>query len=197
MRRRHKGLSFYKKRKKISANLIKEILSWMFGMVTAVFIAFVIVYAVGMSVTMIGVSMEPVLQNGQNVLINRYAYLIVSPKVGDVVAFLPNGNENSHYYIKRVVASAGDTVQIMEGRLYVNGVQVMESEESGYDKMAVAGIAENPLTLGNDEYFVLGDNRNNSEDSRSANIGPIKGKDIVGKVWFHMGSDTGGIGFVK
>lgn len=194
MGRRHKGLSFYKKKKKISAGLVKEILSWIFGMTAAVFIAFVVVYAVGMSTSMIGVSMEPELENGQQVLINRYAYLLTSPQVGDVITFLPNGNRNSHYYIKRVVAVPGDTVQIIGGRLYVNGVQVQETD---FDKMADAGIAENPLTLASDEYFVIGDNRNNSEDSRSANIGPVKGKDIIGKVWFHMGNGTEGMGFVK
>lgn len=194
MGKRHKGLSFYRKKKKISANLVKKILSWMFGIFASIFIAFVVVYAVGMSTSMIGVSMEPELQNGQSILINRYAYLLVTPKAGDVVVFLPKGNKNSHYYIKRVVAVPGDTVQIIDGRLYVNGEQAAEEE---YDKMADAGIAENPLTLGVDEYFVLGDNRNNSEDSRFANIGPVKGKDIVGQAWFHMGSETEGIGFVK
>lgn len=194
MGRRYQGLSFYKKKKRISANLIKEIMSWVFLIFVAVFIAFFCVYIAGMTIRMIGVSMEPGLENGQKVLINRYAYLLTSPKEGDVVAFLPNGNENSHYYVKRVVACPGDTVQIIDGRLYVNGLQV---DEEAYDKMATAGIAENPIILGSDEYFVLGDNRNNSEDSRSANIGPIKGKDIIGKVWFHLGSKTDGIGFVK
>ncbi|MGN1147648.1 MAG: signal peptidase I, partial [Lachnospiraceae bacterium] len=108
MGRRHRGLSFYKKKKRISANLLKEILSWMFGIFTSIFIAFVVVYAVGMSVSMVGVSMEPELYNGQSVLINRYAYLLVAPEAGDVVAFLPNGNQNSHYYVKRVVAVPGD-----------------------------------------------------------------------------------------
>ena len=63
--------------------------------------------------------------------------------------------------------------------------------------MAEAGIAENPLLLGADEYFVLGDNRNSSEDSRSANIGPVRSSDILGRVWFHMGCDEEGIGFVE
>ena len=137
--------------------------------------------------------MEPGIDNGQQVLINRYAYLLVKPKIGDVVAFLPNGNQNSHYYIKRVVAGPGDTVQIKDGRLYINEVQVMEA----YDKMAEAGIAENPIVLGTDEYFVLGDNRNNSEDSRSANIGAVKGQDIVGEVWFRLGSGGYSMGFLK
>lgn len=190
---RRKGLSFYKKKKKLNAALVREIASWIFGMLVMVFIAFVTVYAVGMSVSMVGVSMEPGIGNGQKVLINRYAYLLVKPEVGDVVAFLPNGNQNSHYYIKRVVAGPGDTVQIREGRLYVNELQVADV----YDKMAEAGIAENPIVLGTDEYFVLGDNRNNSEDSRSANIGPVKGKDIVGEVWFRLGNDENGMGFVK
>lgn len=194
MRKRQKGLSFYKKKKRISAALMKEILVWCFGIFAAVLIAFVVVYAVGMSTSMIGVSMEPELYNGQRVLINRYAYLLTSPKAGDVVVFLPNGNRNSHYYIKRVVAVPGDTVQIIGGRLYVNGEQVVDER---YDKMAEAGIAENPLVLGVDEYFVLGDNRNSSEDSRSANIGPVRSRDILGRVWFHMGSDTGGMGFVE
>ena len=190
---KRRGLSFYKKKKKISAAALKEIASWIFGMFAAVFIAFVTVYAVGMSVSMVGVSMEPAIANGQQVLINRYAYLLVKPKAGDVVAFLPNGNRNSHYYVKRVVAGPGDTVEIRDGRLYVNGLQVIEE----YDKMAEAGIAENPVTLGADEYFVLGDNRNNSEDSRSANIGLVKGKDIVGKVWFKLKQGGNAMGFVK
>ena len=191
---RHKGLSFYKKKKRISAALVKEIMVWCFGIFAAVLIAFAVVYAVGMSTSMIGVSMEPELYNGQRVLINRYAYLMSSPKVGDVIVFLPNGNHNSHYYIKRVVAVPGDTVQIIGGRLYVNGEQIVDER---YDKMAEAGIAENPLLLGTDEYFVLGDNRNSSEDSRSANIGPVRSSDILGRVWFHMGCDEEGIGFVE
>lgn len=193
MGRRHRGLSFYRKKKKISAALVREIITYIFGICVSVFIAFVVVYAFGMSTGVVGVSMEPALSNGQQVLINRYAFLLSNPEENDVIVFLPNGNENSHYYIKRVVACPGDTVQIIDGRLYVNG-ELIEDE---FDKMGDAGIAEHAFTLNSDEYFVLGDNRNNSEDSRSANIGPVKTEDILGKVWFHMSSDTDGIGFVK
>ena len=191
---RHKGLSFYKKKKKLSANTVREIFSYIFGIIVAIFIAGVIVYSVGITTRVIGVSMEPSLYNGQKILVNRLAYTLTTPKVGDVIVFLPNGNANSHYYVKRVVAVAGDTVQIQEGRLYVNGVQV---EEPDMDKMADAGIAVNEIILASDECFVLGDNRNNSEDSRSANIGPVKNKDILGKAWFHMDSEEDSIGFVK
>ncbi len=191
---RHKGLSFYNKRNKLSANTIKEIFSYIFGIIVAVFIAGVIVYSVGITTRVIGVSMEPSLYNGQKILINRLAYILSTPKVGDVVVFLPNGNKNSHYYVKRVVAKAGDTVQIIDGRLHVNGVEVNEPD---MDKIADAGIAANEIILASDECFVLGDNRNNSEDSRSANIGPVKNKDILGEAWFHMSSDENGIGFVK
>lgn len=191
---RHKGLSFYNKKKKLNTNTIKEIFSYMFGILAAIFIAAVIVYSVGITTRVIGVSMEPYLHNGQKIFVNRLAYILTTPKVGDVIVFLPNGNSNSHYYVKRVVAKAGDTVQIIEGRLYVNGVQV---DKPDMDKIADAGIVANEVVLASDECFVLGDNCNNSEDSRSANIGPVKNKDILGKAWFHMPSEEDGIGFIK
>lgn len=192
--KRHNGLSFYKKKKRMNANILHEIFSYMFGILISIFVAGVVVFTVGISTCVIGVSMEPSLNSGQKILINRFVYSISDPKVGDVVVFRPNGNENSHYYIKRVVAVAGDSVCILDGRLLVNGVQV---EEPFRDKIEDAGIASNEIVLGKGEYFVLGDNRNNSEDSRSANIGPVKDKDIVGKAWFHMSSSQNGIGFVK
>lgn len=103
MRRRQKGLNFYRRRKKISSGLIKEIFSWIFGVFTAVFMAAVLVIAFGLQTSMIGNSMEPELYNGQQVFINRFTYKLSSPKRGDVICFLPNGNQNSHYYVKRVV----------------------------------------------------------------------------------------------
>lgn len=191
---RNKGLSFYKRKKKISSNLVKEIFGWIFGIFVSILLAFVTVYCVGMTTSVIGVSMEPELYSGQTILINRFIYKLSSPKRDDVIVFLPNGNQNSHYYVKRVVAVPGDTVQIVGGILHVNG-EAADSEE--YDKMADAGIAENEITLKASEYFVLGDNRNNSEDSRSANIGVVNAKDIIGKAWFHLMSPETGIGFIK
>lgn len=190
---RNKGLSFYKKKKKISQELVREIFSWIFGIALSVFLAAVVVIFLGKSTRVVGMSMEPALENGQQIFIDRFLYILSSPKDGDVVAFLPNGNENSHYYIKRVVAGPGDNVRIAGGALYVNG------QESKWvtEKILDPGIAENEILLGNKEYFCIGDNPNNSEDSRSANIGPVEEQDIIGKVWFHLKSSSDGLGFVK
>ena len=123
----------------------------------------------GMTTNVVGVSMEPTLYNGQQIFIDRFFYVLSSPKRGDVVVFLPNGNENSHYYVKRVVAVPGDRLVIQDGTLFVNGI---ESEwVSAY--ISDPGIAGNEFTLENGEYFCVGDNPGNSEDSRSANIGPV------------------------
>lgn len=194
MRRRRKGLNFYHKKKKISTSLIREIFSWITVIFLAVFLAFVLTYFVGLRTNVIGVSMEPGLTNGQGILVNRFAYRMLSPKVGDVVVFLPNGNQNAHYYVKRVVAVPGQTVLIEDGILYVDGKPY---DEEVTDLIASAGIAENEIELGNDEYFVMGDNFNSSEDSRSANIGPIHKSTIIGRAWLHFSNGNGGWGLVK
>lgn len=193
MARRKKGLSFYRRRKKISSALVKEIFSWVFGIAVAVFLACVANFFFGMTTNVVGVSMENTLFNGQQIFIDRFLYLLSTPKLGDVVVFLPNGNENAHYYVKRVVAKPGDRVRIEDSVLYVNG---SESEWVS-EKILEPGIAASEFTLSSGEYFCIGDSPNNSEDSRSANIGPVKEEDIIGKAWFHMGSSEDGIGFIK
>ncbi len=189
---RHKGLSFYRRKKKWNMALIKEIFSWLAGILVALFLAGVLNYFFGMRIGMVGGSMEPELVNGQMVLIDRFSYSLFGPKVGDVVVFLPNGNKNSHYYMKRVVAVAGDKVQISDGVLYVNG----DASPWVTEKILDAGICENQLVLKFGEYFCIGDNPNNSEDSRSANIGPIAEEDIVGRAWFKLKQGQEKTGFI-
>ena len=99
-----------------------------------------------------------------------------------MIAFLPNGNEKSHYYVRRVVACPGDTVQIKDGKVYVNGE--VYQEKIMVASIEDAGVASEEIKLGDNEYFVLGDNRNQSEDSRNADIGNVKKEDIYGKAWF-------------
>lgn len=188
-----KGLSFYKKKKKISSAAVREVFSWIFGILAAVFIAGVLVFFLGMTTNVVGVSMEPTLYNGQQIFINRFIYVVSPPDRGDVVVFLPNGNENAHYYVKRIVAVPGDQMVVQSGVLYVNGVE----SEWVSERMADPGIAANEITLGSGEYFCIGDNPGNSEDSRSANIGPVQESDIIGKVWFRASCEELGMGFVK
>ena len=192
--KRKRGLCFYKRRRRVSSDAAREIGSYLFGIIMAIGIAFFLVHSFGMRTTVIGVSMEDTLYSGQTIFVNQIAYLFFPPKSGDVVVFLPNGNANTHYYIKRVVGVPGDTVEFRDGRLFVNGVK---EEGNQYDKVADPGIAEEPITLGTDEFFVLGDNRNNSEDSRSGNIGLVKRDLITGKVWFHLSAGNQKSGFMK
>ena len=190
---KNKGLTFYKRRKKISPAALREVFSWIFGVFTAIFIAVVLNLFLGMKIQVVGVSMEPALYNGQQILINRFLYVVSSPKKGDVIAFLPHGNENAHYYVKRVVATSGDSVEIRDGILYVNDVPSQWVQE----KILEPGIAANKFTLEAAEVFCIGDNPGNSEDSRSANIGAVEEKDIIGKVWFRARCQEAGMGLVK
>ncbi|MDE7017224.1 MAG: signal peptidase I [Lachnospiraceae bacterium] len=167
----------------------------MIGTFIVIFVAVALTYFAGMRTSVIGDSMEPALYNGQEILINRFIYRLSTPKRGDVVVFLPNGNQNTHFYVKRIVGLPGETVQIIGGKVYIDG-ELLEEDEN-FDKIIDAGIAGNELTLESDEYFVLGDNRNSSEDSRSGNIGAIEKRTIIGKAWFCLKSEEGEMGFVE
>lgn len=193
-KKKQRGLTFYKEEKRIKSGLWKEVFSYIFYIFTVTLIAFVLVLVLGMRVSIIGVSMEPTLMHSQEVLVNRMSYLLFRPKCGDVVVFKPNGNEKIHYYVKRVVATPGETVQIRGGKLYVNDELFTEFD---FGKIETAGLAEAPYVLGENEFFVLGDNPNSSEDSRSGNVGAVSGDDIVGRVWFRFAEGNIGMGFVK
>ena len=137
---RRKGLTFYEKKKWISREMIRDIFSTLFCCFAAVLVAFVLVFSMGMKISVIGVSMEPVFYSGYEVLVNRFLYKMMSPQRGDVIVFLPNGNPNSHYYLKRVVGLPGEKIQIVGGYVYIDG-ELLEEDES-YDMIADAGIAE-------------------------------------------------------
>jgi len=192
---RNKGLDF-NKRKKTTVNLplIKETAITIIQIILVVFMAFVCVYFFGMRTSTVGQSMSQTLKNGDQILVNRFAYKLANPKVNDVIVFLPNGNKKSHYYIKRVIGVPGDNVQIKDGAVYINNK--LFDEKITADAIEDAGLAKDKVKLGSDEYFVLGDNRNNSEDSRYANIGNIKKQYIVGKAWFVV-STNHRFGFIR
>ena len=194
MGRRRAGLNFRRQRKKINLPLVREVLSLIVEIVVVIGLAYVLVSFFGIRTNVVGQAMEQTLENDDDILVNKFAYIISKPKQGDVIVFLPNGNKKSHYYVRRVVAVPGDTVQIKDGALYVNDELYKESTDVA--SMEDAGIASDAIKLEKDEYFVLGDNRNNSEDSRYANIGNVKRDYIIGKAWFRF-SGFGSFGTIK
>ncbi len=184
IRRRGGGLSFGKRRRRLNIPLLKEIGLYAIQVIIAVSLAFLFVYYFGMRTRIIGNSMQPLFDDGEQILTNKFVYIFGDPKPNDIIVFLPNGNAKSHYYVKRVVGTPGDRVKIKDGILYVNGERFEEKVD--VSSMEYAGLAEKEIELDKDEFFVLGDNRNSSEDSRYANIGIVKKEYIVGKCWFRV-----------
>lgn len=127
-----------------------------------------------------GDSMMPTLYDGDNLVMDKISYRFREPKRFDIVVFSYHYRENT-YYIKRVIALPGETVRIRNGVIYVNGNALIE--HYGNEPMEDGGLATQEITLGKDEYFVLGDNRNSSADSREPSVGNIKRSDIVGRAW--------------
>lgn len=179
---RRRGLHFGREKKEVNIPMIKEIAIWIIEIAIVLAIAFVFVYYIGLRTSVVGQSMSPALENKQEILVNRFLYSVSNPKPNDIIVFLPNGNEKSHYYVKRVIGVPGDTVQIKDGAVYVNEELFEEKVETA--AILDPGLAVEKIVLEEDEYFVLGDNRNNSEDSRFANIGNVRKEYIIGKAWF-------------
>lgn len=135
-------------------------------------VLFVVVNLVTARIRVEGNSMEPSLHNGQFVVVNRLAYFLDPPERGDIVVFPFPLNEQRRF-IKRVIGLPGDVVQVQDGHVYVNGDLINEPYLS--NPPAFSGEWQ----VGFDEVFVLGDNRNNSQDS--TDWGPLAIETIIGK----------------
>ena len=173
---------------------LPEVIEWTFKIAVIGLLAFVSVWYFGQRVSTVGDSMKPVLENGDVVLVNRIVYNATTPKRGDIIVFKPKGNENAHYYIKRIIGLPGETVEILENSIYIDGEKLEEDYET--TDIDDVGIVSEKIQLGSDEYFVLGDDRENSEDSRNADVGNVKRSYIYGKAWFVV-SPKNNFGFVK
>lgn len=150
-----------------------------------------------------GSSMAPTLEDGQRILINKFEYGLKDPKRFDIVVFRYLYKHNQ-YYVKRLIGLPGETVQIKDGAVFINGeaLQVIDRAETiqtagrasepirtagqASEPIQAAGRASEPVLLGKDEYFVLGDNRNFSSDSREADVGNVKREQILGKAVFRL-----------
>ena len=163
-------------------NIVKELLSLIIYIGVVIILCYCIITYVGQRTTVNGRSMENTLHDGDNLWIDKLSYHFTDPKRFDVIVF---PYEDEVYYIKRIIGLPGESVQIMnDGTILINGKKLIESY--GKEIILESGTAAEERVLGEDEYFVLGDNRNDSRDSRWADVGDINREDIIGKAAFRL-----------
>lgn len=141
-------------------------------------LAWLVLRYVGQRTTVSGWSMYPALESGDSLIVDKISYRFREPERYEIIVF-PYRYEENTYYIKRVIGLPGETVQIMNGEILIDGDPL--DENYGYETIESAGLAAEPLTLGEGEYFVLGDNRNDSMDSREPSVGLIRREEIIGR----------------
>lgn len=169
--------------KEKSRGIAGEILSFLLYVVVVVGITFLIIHYVGQRTYVSGSSMENTLSDGDNLIVDKITYRFSDPKRYDIIVF-PYQYEENTYFIKRIIGLPGETVQIVDGIIYIDGEALQESY--GREVMKNSGLAADPVTLGEDEYFVLGDNRNDSTDSRDPSVGKISRDRIIGRAWVRI-----------
>lgn len=161
----------------------REIISTALYLLVVVALTFLFVQFVGQRTHVNGDSMNVTLEDGDNLIVDKLSYRFSDPDRYDIIVF-PYQYQEKTYYIKRIIGMPGETVQIIDGMVYIDGEMLDESY--GTEVMQYAGVASEPIELGEDEYFVLGDNRNNSSDSRDPSVGTIKEDQIIGKAFIRI-----------
>ena len=147
-------------------------------------LSFLLIHFVAQRTDVNGTSMVPTLEDGDQLIADKVTYRFRDPERFDIIIF-PYQYAEKTYFIKRIIGLPGERVRIDEqGKIYING-KVLE-EHYGLEQMVNPGLAAEEITLGDDEYLVLGDNRNVSEDSRYPDVGNIKRKDIIGRAWLRI-----------
>ena len=164
-------------------NVMRELLGMLVYVGIVLAITFLIITFVGQRTHVSGESMENTLDDGDQLIVDKLTYRFHDPERFDIIVF-PFRYKDNTYYIKRIIGLPGETVQIVDGEIYING-EVLE-ESYGREVMQDAGLAAEPITLGDDEYFVLGDNRNYSSDSRDPSVALIHRKEIIGRAWLRI-----------
>ncbi len=165
-------------------SVLHETISFIIYIGVVFLLTYLVIHYVGQRTQVSGSSMEATLSDGDNLIVDKISYRFHDPERFDIIVF-PYKYEKDTYYIKRIIGLPGETVQIDEaGTIYIDGAELKESY--GREVILNPGEADEPIKLGEDEYFVLGDNRNASSDSRDPSVGKIPGEDIVGRAWVRI-----------
>lgn len=164
---------------------IRELLGWVVYILIVVCATYLIVTYVGQRTRVSGDSMLPTLENEDNLIVDKLSYRFRDPKRFEIVVFPYRYAENT-YYIKRIIGLPGETVQIKQGYVYIDDKKLDESYGLELIEEGRYGLAAEPIQLGKDEYFVLGDNRNNSADSREVSVGVIHKDEFIGRAWIRI-----------
>lgn len=163
---------------------VKEIFSTSIYLLVVLCLTYLIITFVGQRTEVSGESMETTLSNQDNLIVDKLTYRFDDPKRYDIIVF-PFQYAEDTYYIKRIIGLPGETVRIDgDGSIYIDGELLEESY--GREVIKNPGRAASGITLGDDEYFVMGDNRNNSSDSRDPIVGNINRDDIIGRAWIRI-----------
>lgn len=164
-------------------SLQREIISTVVYLLIVVALTFLFVQFVAQRTHVNGDSMNATLENGDNLIVDKLSYRFKDPERFDIIVF-PYQYKEHTYYIKRIIGMPGETVQVIDGMVYIDGERL--DETYGKEIMKYAGVASDQIELGEDEYFVLGDNRNNSSDSRDPSVGNIHRDQIIGKAFIRI-----------
>ena len=171
-------------KEKFENEKVRSSMRWVFQIMVTLVFAAVVAIMMFQTVTMQESSMEPTISVGDRFFINRAVYKFSSPQRGDMIVFRTSASDDAALHIRRVIGLPGETIQIVNGRILINGETYKEGKD--FPTINNPGMAANAITLEAGEYFVLGDNRNNSEDSRYGDIGRVNKKYITGKLWFQI-----------
>ena len=164
--------------------MLRTILGYILYILVIIGLTWMIVTFVGQRTRVSGQSMETTLQDRDNLIVDKISYRFHNPSRYDIIVF-PYKYEENTFYIKRIIGLPGEIVQVKDGYTYINGKK-LTSDIYGREVMDEPGIAEEPIKLGSDEYFVLGDNRNHSQDSRDPYVGVLKRSDLLGRAFLRI-----------
>ena len=164
---------------------LREILGWIVYVLIVICATYLIVTYVGQRTKVSGDSMLNTLHNEDNLIVDKISYRFREPKRYEIVVF-PYRYQEDTYYIKRIIGLPGETVQIIDGYVYIDGEKLDESYGREVIDADRYGLAADPVELGEDEYFVLGDNRNHSADSREPNVGVVHRDEFIGRAWVRI-----------